>query len=93
MNIEDAVAAVTSEASALMACLGRPVVAYHVTEFMREADLANARKMQLSLVRRSIEALVDDGLEDLAAKHFAYQFDGQLGSTWRLLHGCDGLAH
>jgi hypothetical protein len=93
MKIEDAVAAVTSEASALTFCLGQPVVAYHVTEIMREADLAHAREMQLALVRRSIEALVDDGLEGVAAEHFASQLDGRIGLTWRLLHASDGVAH
>jgi len=93
MKIEDAVTAVTAEANALLSCLGQPVVAYHVTAIMREADLEHASRMQLALMRRSIEALVDDGLEDVAAKHFASQFDGRVGSTWRLLHASDGVAH
>ncbi|WP_245525865.1 hypothetical protein [Mesorhizobium sp. M00.F.Ca.ET.216.01.1.1] len=93
MNIEDAVTAVTLEASALMSCLGQPVVAYHVTEIMRETDLAHAREMQLALVRRGIEALVDDGLEGVAAEHFASQFEGRIGLTWRLMHASDGAAH
>ncbi|TPK63520.1 hypothetical protein FJ546_12300 [Mesorhizobium sp. B2-4-19] len=93
MKIEDAVTAVTAEANALLSCLGQPVVAYHVTEIMREADQEHARQMQLALMLRSIEALVDDGLEDGAAEHFAAQFHGRLGSTWRLLHASDGVAH
>jgi len=93
MKIEDAITAVTAEASTLLSCLGQPVVAYHVTAIMREADLEHARQMQLALMRRSIEALVDDGLEDVAAKHFASQFDGRVGSAWRLLHAMDGVAH
>ncbi|MER8368048.1 hypothetical protein [Mesorhizobium sp. M1348] len=93
MKIEDAVTAVTSEPSTLMSCLGQPVVAYHVMEIMRETDLAHAREMQHALMRRSIEALVDDGLEGVAAEHFASQFDGRVGLTWRLLHASDGVAH
>ncbi|KRB23441.1 hypothetical protein ASE05_12595 [Mesorhizobium sp. Root172] len=93
MKIEDAVTTVTAEANALVLCLGQPVIAYHVTEIMREADLEHARRMQLALMRRSIEALVDDGLEDVAAERFAAQFDGRVGSAWRLLHGSDGVAH
>ena len=93
MNIEDAIIAVTADANALTSCLGQPVVAYHVTEIMREADLEHARQMQLALMRRSIEALVDDGLEDAAAEQFASQFDGRVGSAWKLLHAADGVAH
>lgn len=93
MKVEDAVTAVTAEANALLSCLGQPVVAYHVTEIMREADQDHARQMQLALVRRSIEALVDDGLEDVAAERFASQFHGRLGLAWRLLHASDGVAH
>ncbi|MER8866971.1 hypothetical protein NKI19_25230 [Mesorhizobium sp. M0751] len=93
MKIEDAVTAVTSEASTLMSCLGQPVVAYHVMEIMTETDLVHAREMQHALMRRSIEALVDDGLEGVAAEHFASQFDGRVGLTWRLLHASDGVAH
>ena len=93
MKIEDAITAVTAEASTLLSCLGQPVVAYHVTAIMREADLEHARQMQLALMRRSIEALVDDGLEDVAAEYFAAQFDGRLGLAWRLLHATDGVAH
>ncbi|WP_232375759.1 hypothetical protein [Mesorhizobium comanense] len=93
MKIEDAVTAVTSEANALLSCLGQPVVAYHVTAIMREADREHARRMQLALMRRSVEALVDDGLEDDAAMHFAAQFDGRVDSTWQLLHAVNGATH
>lgn len=93
MKIEDAITTVTAEASTLLSCLGQPVVAYHVTAIMREADREHARQMQLALMRRSIEALVDDGLEDAAAERFASQFHGRLGLTWRLLHAMDGVAH
>jgi hypothetical protein len=60
---------------------------------MREANLEHARQMQLALMRRSIEALVDDGLETMAAEHFVSQFHGRVGLTWRLLHASDGVAH
>ncbi|MDX8517482.1 hypothetical protein [Mesorhizobium dulcispinae] len=93
MQIEDAVAAATAEAGTLVSCLGQPVVAYHVTAIMRETDAAHARAMQLALMRRSIEALVDDGLEDGAAEDFASRFHGRLGSAWRLLHLSDGAPH
>ncbi|MER8579656.1 hypothetical protein [Mesorhizobium sp. M0220] len=93
MKIEEAVAAATAEASTLLCCLGQPVVAYHVMEIMREADVDHAREMQIALVRRSIEALVDDGLEDVAAEHFASLFNGRVGLTWRLLHSPDGAPH
>ncbi|MGX5842448.1 hypothetical protein ACWGTI_17165 [Mesorhizobium sp. ArgA1] len=93
MKIEEAVTAVTSEASTLMSCLGLPVIAYHVTAIMREADLEHARQMQLALMRRSVEALVDDGLEDVVAEYFASQFDGRVGLTWRLLHASGGASH
>lgn len=93
MKIEEAVTAVTAEANALLSCLGQPVIAYHVTAIMSEADFEHAREMQLALMRRSIEALVDDGLEDVAAEHFASQFDGRVGSAWRLLHRSDGASH
>ncbi|TIT82903.1 MAG: hypothetical protein E5W56_04105 [Mesorhizobium sp.] len=78
MQIEDAVAAATAEDGALVSCLGQPVVAYHVTAIMRETNAAHARAMQLALMRRSIEALVDDGLEDDAAEDFASQFHDHL---------------
>ena len=93
MKIEDAVTAVTAEANAVLSCLGQPVIAYHVTAIMREADLEHARRMQLALMRRSIEALVDDGLEDEVAERFAAQFGGRVGLAWRLLHAADGVAH
>ncbi|KUM27744.1 hypothetical protein AU467_15250 [Mesorhizobium loti] len=86
MQIEEAVTAATAEAGTLVSCLGQPVVAYHVTAIMRETDAAHARAMQLALMRRSIEALVDDGLEDVEAEQFASQFRGRIGMTWELLH-------
>ncbi|MGX5827909.1 hypothetical protein [Mesorhizobium sp. 43Arga] len=43
-------------------------------------------------MQRSIEALVDNGLEDVAAEHFAAQLHGRLGPTWRLLRTSDGVA-
>ncbi|WP_258052310.1 hypothetical protein [Mesorhizobium sp. INR15] len=93
MKIEEAVTAATAEASALMSCLGQPVVAYHVTAIMREADLEHARQMQLALMRRSIEALVDDGVEGIVAERFASRFHGRVGLTWRRLHASDGAPH
>jgi len=86
MNIEDAVTAATAGSGALLSCLGQPVVAYHVTAIMRETDKSHARQMQLALLRRTVEALVDDGLEDAEAERFASQFHGRIGSTWDLLH-------
>ncbi|MDX8527445.1 hypothetical protein RFM68_23375 [Mesorhizobium sp. MSK_1335] len=93
MNIEEAVTAATAASSALLSCLGQPVVAYHVTAIMRETDKSHARQMQLALMRRSIEALVDDGLEDLEAERFASQFHGRLGSAWDLLHMANDTPH
>ncbi|WP_245500072.1 MULTISPECIES: hypothetical protein [unclassified Mesorhizobium] len=93
MQIEEAVSAATADASALLSCLGQPVVAYHVTEIMRETDAAHARAMQLALMRRSIEALVDDGLENVEAERFASQFHGRIGLTWELLHPSSGASH
>lgn len=93
MQIEEAVSAATAEAGALVSCLGQPVVAYHVTAIMRETDAEHARAMQLALMRRSIEALVDDGLENVAAEHFASQFRGRVGLAWDLLHLSDGAPH
>jgi hypothetical protein len=89
MKIEEAVTAATAESGALLSCLGQPVVAYHVTAIMREPDKNHARQMQLALMRRSIEALVDDGLDDSEAEHCASEFSGRLGSTWDLLHMSD----
>ena len=86
MNIEDAVAAATDEASPLISCLGQPVLAYHVTAIMREHDVEHARRMQQEFRRRSIDALVADGLEDDVAERFASLVNGRVGSTWRLLH-------
>jgi|GEM_PF-1598352 len=93
MNIEEAVTAATAGSGALLSCLGQPVVAYHVTAIMRETDKLHARRMQLALLRRSIEALVDDGLEDIEAERFASRFDGCVGSAWDRLHLSGDTAH
>lgn len=93
MNIEEAVTAATAGSGALLSCLGQPVVAYHVTAIMREADKNHARQMQLALVRRTIEALVDDGLEGVEAERFASQFHGRIGSAWDLLHPAGDTQH
>jgi hypothetical protein len=93
MQIEEAVSAATAEAGAPLSCLGQPVVAYHVTEIMRETDAEHARAMQLALMRRGIEALVDDGLENIEAEHFASQFHGRIGLTWELLHLSNNAPH
>ncbi|TIQ32479.1 MAG: hypothetical protein E5X48_25745 [Mesorhizobium sp.] len=93
MQIEEAVTQATAEAGALVSCLGQPVVAYHVTAIMRETDAAHARAMQLALMERSIEALVDDGLENGEAEQFASRFRGRVGLTWELLHLSDGTSH
>ncbi|TGP57554.1 hypothetical protein EN802_21355 [bacterium M00.F.Ca.ET.159.01.1.1] len=93
MNIEEAVTAATAGSGALLSCLGQPVVAYHVTAIMRETDKIHAREMQLALLRRSIEALVDDGLEDIEAEIFASQFDGRIGSAWDQLHPAGDTPH
>ena len=93
MQIEEAVTAATAEAGALVSCLGQPVVAYHVTAIMRETDAGHARAMQLALMRRSIEALVDDGLRDAEAERLASQFRGRVGLTWDRLHQSGGAAH
>jgi len=93
MQIEEAVSAATAEAGALLSCLGQPVVAYHVTEIMRETDAEHAQAMQLALMRRGIEALVDDGLENIEAEHFASQFHGRIGLTWELLHLSNNAPH
>jgi hypothetical protein len=93
MNIEDVVAAVTDGAIALLSCLGQPVVAYHVTAIMREADIDQAQEMQGEFLRRSVEALVADGLEDATAEHFASRLADRVGSAWRLLHSAEGTWH
>jgi len=93
MNIEEAVTAATAGSGALLSCLGQPVVAYHVTAIMRETDKAHARRLQLALLRRSIEALVDDGLEGIEAERFASQFHGRVGSAWELLHMAGDTPH
>lgn len=93
MNIEEAVTAATAESGALLSCLGQPVVAYHVTAILREADKSHARQMQFALLRRSIEALVDDGLEGTEAERFASQFNGCVGSAWDRLHPAGDTSH
>ena len=93
MNVEEAVTAATAGSGALLSCLGQPVVAYHVTAIMREPDKGHARSMQLALLRRSIEALVDDGLDDSEAQHCASEFDGRVGSAWDLLHPAGDTPH
>jgi hypothetical protein len=93
MKIEDAVLAATADAGLLLSCLGQPFVAYHVTAIMTEPDARHADAMRRAFLERSVEALVDDGLEDAAAEQFASQFDGRVGSAWKLLHAADGVAH
>ena len=93
MNIEEVVAAVTDGAIALVSCLGQPVVAYHVTAIMREADVEHAHEMQEEFLRRSIEALIADGLENAAAEQLASILAGRVGSAWSLLHSADGTWH
>lgn len=93
MNIEEAVIAATAGPSALLSCLGQPVLAYHVTAIMRETDARHAREMQLALKRRGIEALIDDGLDDSEAEAFAAQLDGCVGLTWDMLRVSDVAAH
>ena len=93
MKIEDAVATAADGASTLLGCLGQPVVAYHLTAIMREADVEHAREMQQEFLRRSVEALVADGLDDAAAEHFASALARRVGSAWRLLHSADGTWH
>lgn len=93
MKVEDAVLAATADASLLSSCLGQPVVAYHVTEIMREADAGHADAMRRAFMERSIEALVDDGVENRVAERFASLIHHRVGRTWRLLHMVDGTPH
>jgi hypothetical protein len=93
MKIEDAVLAATADAGMLLSCLGQPVVTYHVTAIMTEPDARHADEMRRAFMRRSVEALVDDGLEDGAAKHLAAMLHNRVGSTWRLLHPIEGAPH
>ena len=93
MNIEEAVATVTDGAGGLLSCLCQPVVTYHVTAIMRETDVDHAKDMQEEFLRRSVEALVADGLEGAAAERLASKLVGRLGSAWRLLHSTDGTWH
>ena len=93
MKVEDAVLAATAHAGLLASCLGQPVVAYHVTEIMREPDSRHADAMRRAFMERSIEALVDDGLENRVAERFASLVHHRVGRTWRLLHRADGAPH
>jgi hypothetical protein len=93
MNIEELVTAVTDGAAPLLSCLCQPVVAYHVTAIMREADFQQAREMQVELLRRTFEALVADGLEDSAAEHFASSLADHVDEAWKRLHAADGTWH
>ncbi len=93
MKIEDEVAAVPDGAIALVSSLGQPVVAYHLTAIMRESDIAQAEEMQGAFLRRSVEALVADGLEDAAAERFASSLVGRVGSAWKLVHAADANRH
>jgi hypothetical protein len=68
-------------------------VAYHVTAIMTEPDAGHADEMRHAFLRRSVEALVDDGLEDGAAEQFASTFHNRVGSAWRRLHEGEGVAH
>lgn len=93
MKIEDAVSAATADAGLLLTCLGQPFVAYHVTAIMTEPDARHADAMRRAFLERSVEALVDDGLEDDAAEQFASIFHNRVGSAWRRLHAGEGVAH
>ena len=86
MNIEEAVASATDGSTTLLSCLGQPVLAYHVTAIMREADVTHARDMQQQFMQRTREALVADGLEDGAAARFASVFDDRVRRAWERLH-------
>src|SRR5262249_19571841 len=93
MNIEEAVAAATDGAATLLSCLGDPVVAYHVTAIMREADAGHALEMQHELGQRTVDALVADGLDDAAAVRFASVLEGRVGRAWRRLHSASSWSH
>jgi hypothetical protein len=93
MNIEEAVATVTDGAVGLLSCLCHPVVTYHVTAIMREADVEHAQEMQDEFLRRSVEALIADGVENAAAEQLASMLAGRVGSAWTLLHSTDGTWH
>src|SRR3954452_1040892 len=93
MNIEEAVAAATDGATTLLSCLGQPVVAYHVTAIMREANAGHALEMQQQLLRRTVETLLADGLEGAAAARFASVLDSRVGRAWRQLHSADPTSH
>ena len=89
MNIEEAVASATDGATTLLSCLGQPVLAYHVTAIMREADVEHARDLQQQFLQQTREALVADGLEDSAAARFASVFDRRVGRAWQRLHSAE----
>jgi hypothetical protein len=93
MNIEEAVAAATDGARTLLSCLGQPVLAYHITAIMREADVAHARDMQQQFLERTREALVADGLENSTAARFASVFDSRVRRAWRRLHPAETTSH
>jgi hypothetical protein len=93
MQIEDAVLAATADAGLLLSCLGQPFVAYHVTAIMTEPDAGHADAMRRAFMARSVEALVDDGLDDDLAEDFASTFHNRVGSAWRRLHAGEGVAH
>ena len=93
MKIEDAVLAATADAGLLLSCLGQPFVAYHVTAIMTEPDAGHADAMRRAFMERSVEALVDDGLEDDAAEQFASTFHHRVGSAWRRLYAEEDVAH
>jgi hypothetical protein len=93
MNIEEAVASATDGATTLLSCLGQPVLAYHLTAIMREADVEHARDMQRQFLQRTREALVADGLEDSAAARFASVFDSRVRRAWRRLHPTETTSH
>jgi hypothetical protein len=93
MNIEEAVAAATDGATTLLSCLGQPVVAYHITAIMREADVAHARDMQQQFLERTREALVADGLENGTAARFASVFDSRVRRAWKRLHPAETRSH
>jgi hypothetical protein len=93
MNIEEAVATATDGAGTLLSCLGHPTVAWHLAAIMREADAEHAREMQQEFLRRSIEALIADGLDDAVAERFAAAVANRIRSAWRHLHALDATRH
>ena len=93
MNIEEAVATATEGAIGLLSCLCQPVVTYHLTAIMREADANHARELQEEFLRRSVEALISDGLEGAAAEQLVSRLAGRVGLAWSRLHTTDGTRH